>query len=68
MSDFTTQSSQTTKFKVGVCQILVGADKNQNISKAASAIDATNDANLVVSGNSNLSLLNYIHCSILGSS
>eukprot|EP01040_Poterioochromonas_malhamensis_P007673 gene7673-8285_t len=47
MSNFAADGSQT-KFKVGVCQILVGADKQENITKASNSIDATTDANLVV--------------------
>ena len=50
MSNFAADGSQT-KFKVGVCQILVGADKQENITKASNSIDATNDANLVVRKN-----------------
>lgn len=52
MSDFAADGSQT-KFKVGVCQILVGSDKQENITKASNSIDATNDANLVVRKNMN---------------
>jgi predicted amidohydrolase len=40
--------SRSDKLKIGVCQLLVGSDKTENIKNAARLIDETGDAQLVV--------------------